>query len=613
MTGPTVRSSPEAGSLALAIVLVLAFASIPLWSGGSFALSRYIVALSYLMTAIGLNLAMGYAGEFVLGHPVIMGVAAYTFGILSVSLGWPVSVTLPCALLAGVLAGLLIMSPGLRVRGWYYSLLTMFAVLVLPPLAIMGKQWTGGEDGLTGIKALTLFGARMPDWMLFELSLALLAATWWLTDNFARSGWGHRLRGLRDARHAAEAAGINLTETRLVVYVLSSIPAALAGVILAQSSRFVGHDMFGINLMLLFLTGVVLGGPGTRWGPIVGMGPLLFLSFWVGPFSPYNAVGLGVGLLAGTLIFPDGVIPALAERLGNRRRQPLPQPEERLAESAGTEGIALGKAIGLGAASPIIVQATGIVKRFGGNVALEGVEFKLRRGALVGLVGPNGSGKSTFLNVLSGFLRPDEGSVEIDGMDTSRLPVHRIARAGIGRTFQVPQLVEEFTPLENIELGLVAAEPRKIVSSLLRSPSVRRIAAARRARALATFRLVGLPESALDIPSSSLPLGLKRIVEVGRAVVAAPKLLLLDEPAAGLNDQERGQLGRLLQKLRDLGITVLVVEHNVPFMLDFCEQLVLLENGRVTCTAKLSEPLPERLVDYLNYRPDTAGMTEAVP
>jgi branched-chain amino acid transport system permease protein len=589
---------------AAAALLLLAFASIPLWSGGSFALSRYVVALTYIMTAIGLNLAMGYAGEFVLGHPVIMGVAAYTVGMLDVHMKWPVGLALPCAIFAAVVVGVLIMSPGLRVRGWYYSLITMFAVLVLPPVVLLSKQWTGGEDGLTSIRAVTVFGERLPDWAWFEIALFCVALVWWLSDNFVRSGWGHRLRAVRDARHAAEAAGIDLVETRLVIYVLSAVPAALAGVILAYSTRFVGADMFGINLMLMFLTGVVLGGPGTRWGPVIGMAPLLFLSFWVGPFSPFNAVGLGIGLLVGTLLFPNGVVTAISDALHVAQRKRGSGELSQLPSDTDAARTLFGATAGATAAggAESILVAEGVVMRFGGNTALDGVQFTIRRGALVGLVGPNGSGKSTFLNALSGFLQPNEGSIHISGVPTMGLPVFRIARLGIGRTFQLPQLVEEFTAVENIEVGLVSAEPAAIASSMLQLPATRRRNAARREHALAAFQLVGLPASALGLPVSSLPLGLKRIVEIGRAIVSSPRLLLLDEPAAGLNDEERHQLGQLLLKLRDLGMSVLVVEHNVPFMMDFCEEVVLLEAGRVSCTARLDQPLPERLVAYLDLK-----------
>jgi branched-chain amino acid transport system permease protein len=592
-----------------AVVLVLLLACVPLFTTSSFGLSRFVLVVAYLMAAIGLNLAMGYAGEFVLAHPVIMGISAYATGILGTVAGWPTAAVFPAATVIGVAAGVLIMSPGLRVRGWYYALITMFAVLVLPPTAILAKDWTGGEDGLSGLKSASAFGRSLPDWALFELTLACFVLVWWCVDNFARSGWGHRLRALRDARQAAEASGIDLTETRLVVYVLTSIPAALAGVLLAYSTRFVGIDMFGINLMLLLLTGVVLGGPGTRWGPVLGMAPLLVLSFWVGPFSPYNAVGLGVGLLVGAVIFPDGIMAAFERRLA----------PESLGGDAGVAAAALppiqvaGKASAAGAQrdSQPIVEAIGVTKSFGGNRALAGVDFRMQRGALVGLVGPNGSGKSTFLNAVSGFLTCDAGSIRINGAPTTNLPPFRVARSGVGRTFQVPQLIEEFTVVENIEIGLVAGEPRALLGSLFRNRRASLRDGHRRKRALEVFELLALPPGACDLPVSSLPLGLKRVVEVGRAIASNPQLLLLDEPAAGLNDAERSRLADLLRRLQGLGISVLVVEHNVQFMLGVCEELVLLEAGCVTFTVNLSEPMPQRLVDYLNYKPAAAVEQEA--
>ena len=594
----SVTTSRRLGTV-LALLLLCALATAPLLTTSSFGLARFVVVVAYLLAAIALNLAMGYAGEFVLAHPVIMGVAAYTAGISGTVFGWPPSLAILLAIGAGTTAGLLVMSAGLRVRGWYYALITMFAVLVLPPVVVLGAAWTGGEDGLSGIRQLAIFGAAIPDWALFEIALAVLALVWWCLDNFTRSAWGYRLRALRDARQAAEAAGINLTETRLVVYVLTSIPAAIAGVVFAYSGRFVGIDMFGINLMLMLLTGVVLGGPGSRWGPVVGMAPLLVLSFWVGPFSPYNGIALGVGLLAGAIVFPDGIMAALQRRFlvpgagpvesGTDASEAAPVVERNRVESdRGPSGL--------------VIHAADVGKQFGGNRVLTGVNFEMRRGTVVGLIGPNGSGKSTLLNVLSGFLRPDGGTVAINGADTGGLPVFKLARTGVGRTFQVPQLVDEFSAIENIELGLVAAEPRAILAALGAGSGERRRARRRREQALAAFRLIGLPESVRDLPAETLSLGLKRVAEIGRAIVGNPHLILLDEPAAGLNDEERNRLGELLKTLRGMGISVLVVEHNISFLLSTCDELVLLEAGKVTCTARLDEPMPDRLVAYLNYR-----------
>ncbi len=585
-----------------ALVFIAFLATVPLWATTSFAMSRYIVVLAYLMAALGLNLAMGYAGEFVLGHPVIMAAAAYCAGLLSALAGWPFWATLPAGVVAGTVVGVVIMSPGLRVRGWYYSLITMFAVLVLRPVVVLFEDWTGGENGLTGIRGVVFLGERVKPWMYLEFALICFVLMWLAVDGFVRSGWGHRMRALRDARHAAEAAGINLAETRLVVYVLSSIPAALGGVVLAYSSRFVGADDYGIGLMLMFLGGLVLGGTGTRYGPVVGMGLLLILSFWVGPFSPYNAIGVGVGLLVCSLLFPDGIIGVFAGRRGGKAGVVVP------------EHLAIGGAPvvrALSGGDGVVLKARGVGISFGGNRALSDVSLDVPRGAVIGLVGPNGSGKSTFLNVVSGFLRPDTGVVEIGGVNIAGMVPHRIARAGVQRSFQVPQLVDEFTAIENIEIGLVAFEKRAILGSILRAPWVRRRERARRARAEEVFAMVGLPEQARHMPVAKLPLGLKRVVEVGRAIASSPHLLLLDEPAAGLNDEERVALGLLLRRLQGIGITVLVVEHNVPFMLRFCDALVLLEEGAVVCTAPLDQPLPDRLARYLSYAPQT-GFAEVV-
>jgi ABC-type branched-subunit amino acid transport system ATPase component len=446
---------------------------------------------------------------------------------------------------------------------------------------------------------MNFFGYPITGWALYETALGCLIVIWLLASNMMRSGWGYRLRALRDARHAAEANGIRVPQTRLAIYLLSSVPAAVAGVILAYGNAFVSAEDFGVNLMLLLLAGVALGGPGTRWGPVVGISVLVGLSFWVGPFSPYNAIILGLGLLLGTLLFPDGFIRAITER---RTVSVDAEGKVRSDAPSGLSAPAPAKGVDSGT-SEFVVQATAVAKRFGANVVFDGLNLQLRRGSLVGLVGPNGAGKSTFINLMTGFLRPDEGTITIDGKDVSLAHPCDIAQSGVRRTFQLPQLVDEFDVIQNIELGLIASEPSAIFGSLFRTPAQRAREARRRARALATFQMLGLPESVKDLPVAKLPLGFKRIVEVGRAIVSDPKLISLDEPAAGLNEVERDRLGSLLRRLRDMGITVLVVEHNVSFMLRYCDELVLFEMGSPALQARLGEPLPERLANYMSAAP----------
>jgi ABC-type branched-subunit amino acid transport system ATPase component len=222
---------------------------------------------------------------------------------------------------------------------------------------------------------------------------------------------------------------------------------------------------------------------------------------------------------------------------------------------------------------------------------------------LIGLIGPNGSGKSTFLNVLSGFLTPDAGAISFRGEDVTAWRVDELARAGIGRTFQVPQLIDQLTTIENIEIGLVGREKGGLAAALLRLPVDLKRNRLRREAALATFRAMRFVPESLGRPVAELSLGFKRIVEIGRAAVSAPTILLLDEPAAGLNDSERQDLGDRLKEIAARGITILVVEHNVPFVLRVCDSLLLLENGQVTCRADLKERLPASLEAYLRHDP----------
>ncbi len=585
------RQRKQRRSLLAAVLVIVALASVPLWSSGSFGIGRFGVAVTYVIAAVGLNLAIGFAGELVLGHAAIMAMSAYGAGILSAKLGWDFVPALAAGIAIGVAFGLVMMSPGLRVRGWYFSLLTLFAVLVMPRISNLFEGLTGGEYGLTGIRPAALFGYNFSGVALFEFAVLCFALIWFSTANFLRSGWGTRLQALRDIPRAAQASGIDLVRTRLTVYILT-----------------VNAESFGMGLTLLLLTGVILGGSGTLWGPLVGIAPLIGLSFWVGPFSAYNAIVLGLGLLAGSILFPDGIVVALSRS----------KAKTKLLRSAPA---AIAVDVSAAAAPPSVLPAPagpaalhmtakGVAKHFGGVAALDGVDLDLHRGALIGLVGPNGSGKSTLLNMLSGFSAPDSGRIELNGVDVTRWPVHRIAKAGVGRTFQIPQLIDELTAIDNIKLSLIGRQPDNVLAAMLRLPAVARRGAHHLAEAYTAFITVGLPASGMALPVAELPLGLKRIVEVARAIAPLPEILLLDEPAAGLNAEERKTLGNLLRLLRARGMTILLVEHNVPFVTEYCDELVLLEAGAVTARARLDAPLPERLDAYLKYKP-TLGAAPA--
>jgi branched-chain amino acid transport system permease protein len=437
--------------------------------------------------------------------------------------------------------------------------------------------------------------------------------------NLVRSPLGLVLRTFRDVPRAAEASGINLDWVRSVVYLLTSMVAAYAGALLAFSQQFVNAQEFGIGLALMLLAGVVLGGPGTLLGPLVGMIPLLAISFWIGPFSPFNAVFFGVGLLLVTILFPNGIVPVLLSRIelrkgGGDRRLPAAGTTPRhtaASEPVHVAGFGPGgptKPPLLAGEQPPLLHVRGASKAFGPVVALTNVTLVVRAGTLVGLIGPNGSGKSTLLNAISGFFPVDGGTIDLNGTNIAGRPVYQIARLGIGRTFQTPQLVMECSVIENIAIGAIGRHPQSITGALFRSRGAASRASIDLERAISVFNELDLPSSMMSTPSGNLPLGLQRIVEIGRAVAGHPQLLLLDEPAAGLNDKEREHLGVMLRRLVSTGISILVVEHDVSFVTRYCDELVMLEDGRVACRAAIGsgDPIPARIADYFSHAPSLA-------
>lgn len=601
-----VRSSRRALLLTIAVISgLLALAAVV--STSSFGLGRYTIAITYVVAAFGMNLVVGFAGEMMLGHAAIMAIAAYGAGILSSVFGWSFVPSLLGGTVVGTAFGFMIMAPGLRVQGWYVALSTLFAAMAISHIAIMAEPWTAGEFGLTGIKAPEIFGITLGPVAIYLITVAWFAISWLLCANLLHSAWGHRLRAIRDAKTAAASVGIDIQRARIVVYLISAFLPATAGALLCFSERFVHYESFNISLTLLLLTGVMLGGAGTLIGPILGMTPLLVLSFWIGPFSQYNAIILGLGLLVGSLIFSNGLAPVFL-RLLARRRTTANIESARAVETVATAADAPKSAPPLVSSNDVQVRIDGISKNFEGVQALNGVSFTLSPGSLVGLVGPNGSGKSTLLNVISGFIRPDSGRATVKDQDIAGLAPPQIAARGVGRTFQVPQLINDLDLLSNIEVGLVGLERSSVLGSLLRSPNVRARERERVEKSLAAFSELGLPPSLIHVLGEELPLGIKRVVELGRALVPGPSLLLLDEPTAGLSEEEREQFGELLLRLRQRGITIFIVEHNVPFVLRFCQRVILMETGQVTADANLSEPLPERLRTYLHGdTPATSG------
>lgn len=592
------------GLLPPAVVLVLLLL-LPLLVRESYALGRYQLILIYGMLALGMHFQFGYGGQFALGQGVAMGVAAYASGLLVLHAGIPTELSLLAAIVAAVLINVVLSLPSLRLNGWYLALATIFLAAAFPDIVQIGPDWLGADIGFGGIAPIGLLGHQLSPTGVYLLVVVLLALSWLLVRNLVRSGWGTLLGGLRASPPATRSAGVRLGRLQMLVYVVSAIPLGLAGGLTAQINQYVSAQSYSMSLTNLALASVLLGGMGTLWGPLVGTAILQGISFFFDPFSPLNGVFLGVALVVTRVALPQGVVGSAMDLITRwKARRVAAGPPPRVREKPADLPATLRRDEPDRADEPGLL-VRGVTRSFGGNHVLRGVDLAVDAGRLVALIGSNGSGKTTLVNVVTGFVRAGGGRVSVRGRDVTTLSTPRVAQAGLRRTFQVPRLIPQATVRQNVELGLLATQRAPVVSAVLRTPRYRRIEHARAAAAGEVCRWLGLPDEVVDQPADRLPLGLKRVVEIGRAVVARPAVVCLDEPAAGLNETEIDRLAVALRQLADAGIAVLLIEHNVRFVMAVSDEVHLLRDGTVVARADLrgdpGAPLPEELASYLSW------------
>ena len=592
------------GSRAALLLLLAVAALMPLLVSG-YLLFELELVLLYIAAATGLNVAVGYAGEFLLCQAPVMGVGAYTAGILTLRYGWSVWETIPMAIAAAIAWQVVIGLAGLRVRGLYLGLLSFFSVLVFADVVTLAQTYTGGSDGLIGLPPLVSSFSPGAEAGPYEIALGVLAVSLFMVANLVRSGWGIRLRYLRDAPLALGTAGLSVARTKMTSYVVTAIPAGLAGWCLAYVNQSVTASIFGVSLTLILFAGVQLIGPGTLLGPIVGAGLLEGYSQLVGPFSEYNVLGLGLLLAVAVIAVPGGLRRAVSSRIradgpavarfGERIEvpaEPPPGSADPAPQTAATPG-------------DVRLRVKDVAKSFGGNRAVRGVSFDVQAGRIVALMGENGSGKTTLVNLISGFLKPDAGSIEICGHSTAGHSRAGVARLGCARTFQVPQVVGEMTVRQNVEAGILRRYCASPASAILLPWRSWHIDRQRRAEAGPICAGLGFSPETLDTSVDNLPLGLRRLVEVGRAIAADARVLILDEPSAGLNPEELAELSLVLRGLKASGLAVLLVEHNAGFVLRTCDDVVLMRTGEIAGTFSDidSHNLPDALRRHLRAVP----------
>ena len=524
------------------------------------------------ITVIGLVLLTGISGLTSFGQAAFMGVGAYTSALLTTRYGWNPWLTLPAGMLLTAAVANLLGLMTLRMQGHYLPLATIAWGISL--YYVFGNTPAlGGFTGIREIPPVSFFGLTLDQprefayLALFFLALTILAAQFLLSSRFGRA-----LRALRTGPVVAEAFGANTFTLRVQIFVLSAVLASVAGWLYAHQQRFVNPTPFGLNVGIEYLFMAVLGGSGYVWGGVAGAVLITLLREvlqdvlprLLGENTNYEIVVLGV-LIILTLQFARRGLWPLVERF-------VPAGTPRLLAHALTFPHRPTPAPG----SPIL-RVRNAVKQFGGLKAVGGVSFDVNAGEIVGLIGPNGAGKSTMFNLVTGVNPATSGTVEVLGQAAGRLPARAIHRLGVARTFQHVKLFPELSLLENTMMGGYARGQAGLLRSMLHLE--RGEEAALQQLALTQLERVGLSEQAYE-QAGNLALGQQRLLEIARALVADPSFLLLDEPAAGLRFGEKQDLAALLRKLRDEGVTILIVEHDMDLVMNLVDRLVVMNSGQ---------------------------------
>ena len=549
----------------------------------------YVTLMNYIglatLVTLGLVLLTGVAGLMSFGQQVFVGFGAYATGVLTTVYGASPWLGLGAGLAFTAVAALALGLITVRLSGHYLPISTL-AWGIAFYFAFGNLELVGRYDGIQGIPAISLFGwsiesGRGSYALIWAVTLAALLAA----HNLLDSRSGRAIRALRFRAVMAESFGIDTARLKLVVFLYAALLASLSGWLYAHFLHFVSPGAFNVNIGIEYLFMAVVGGASQVWGAVIGASLLTLLKEWLKDILPrfFEQSGNYEVIVFGLLMLPllhrarDGLMPVLA-RLG-RRNGRAPARAPRAAP-------ALARRAGPAAGEPLLGLA-GVHKNFGGLAAVRALSFEMRAGEILGLIGPNGAGKSTVFNVVTGVLPADAGEVRFRGARIDALPARRIARLAIARTFQHVNLVGGMSVLENVAIGAHLRGAKGTASAMLRldREEERRLLH----EAARQVERVGL-SAHLGEPSASLALGQQRMVEIARALAADPVLLLLDEPAAGLRFQEKRSLAALLRRLRAEGTSILLVEHDMDFVMGLVERLVVMDFGE-----KIAEGLPHEI------------------
>ena len=587
----------------------------------------------YVLLALGLNVVVGSAGLLDLGYVAFYAVGAYTTAKLTTTFGWNPWAAIPVAIAMAMVAGVVLGGPTLRLRGDYLAIVTLgFGEIVR--ITAQNTDSLGQSRGIANIPHPTaVAGNEFLEQPLpyYYVALAAIIIAIVLVIRLSRSRVGRSWAAIREDEDAAELMGVHTFTMKLWAFAIGASTAGLGGWIYASKVGFISPDNFTLFLSIYILSAVVLGGMGSIPGVIAGGFAIAFLPEYLrdaaagekitdflntiigghaSDITEYRVLLFGAALVVMMIFRPQGLLPSrqrsaeLAEAGHGRGLAAIPDVDA----AAEAEATAAAEAAAMDAtAAPVeAVDDAGLIEvraveqaelllldrigmSFGGVRAVDDVTVSVRAGEILGIIGPNGAGKTTIFNCITGVFRPTTGDVFLDGQRMTGRKPHRIAEAGIARTFQNIRLFPNMSASENVAVGTDARHATSVPGALVGSPRHRREERDAEGQAMQLLSYVGLADRA-NVVARNLPYGDQRRLEIARALATAPKVLLLDEPAAGSNPNEKRALADLIRRIRDDGITVVLIEHDMSLVMSVCDRIVVLDFGQ-----KIAEGLPAEI------------------
>ncbi|NMM35929.1 MAG: branched-chain amino acid ABC transporter ATP-binding protein/permease [Glaciimonas sp.] len=619
----------------LAVLGIVALGLFPIVFPNPYYIHLAETILIYAILLFGLDIVVGYTGQVSLGHAGLFGVGSYTTGVLILKLGAPFLIAAPASIALTALFGAILALPALRVTGPYLAMVTLaFGTII----QILINEMTFLTEGPLGIKVTkpALLGFKLDDVSFFYLVAILMILSLIVASRILKSHLGRAFQALRDSPVACDCMGVSVYRYKVYAFVISAAFAGLAGSLYTYSQEYISPNTYNFELTILFLLAIIMGGRKTRSGALIGalivvMLPSLLsdielfrkiavlfavvallssatllakrrkslrevavpvlatvgmavFSFKLQNITDWRLTIFGVMTLFVVYYLQDGIV-GFARNLVERLR-PSTVREHDEYHVQGNEKLALETSADSADQSGNLLHATQVLMQFGGLKALNQVDLDIAKGTIHGLIGPNGSGKSTMMNVLTGIYQPTAGTVEFNGRVVSGSTPSAIALGGVARTFQNVQLFGEMTSTENVLVGLHHTFKCNLLDVMLNTPRYRKEERRARVRAASILLFAGLIDLANE-EARNLPYGKQRVLEISRALGLNPSLLLLDEPAAGLTAPDIVELVAIIRKIRQHGITLILIEHHMDVVMTLCDTVTVLDFGQ-----KIAEGMP---------------------